>query len=231
MPDIMHLMQFHTSPERVYSALTTAEGVRNWWTRDVALGSRIGETGEFGFNEHRFVITVRIEELKPPARVGWKMISGAPGWDGTTIAFDLRAEGSGTILSFAHRGFMQTNEGYASATTRWGAYLVSLKQFLETGKGAPNPDDIFAAPVATPTDFRMPMASERHAPRAAADGGGGTIIATADVAASPERVFRALTTDEVERWWGHPDFYRQTRWRADLRVCGQWSVEIGRAHV
>jgi uncharacterized protein YndB with AHSA1/START domain len=78
----------------------------------------------------------------------------------------------------------------------------------------------------TKADFRMPTASKWSAPRAVADGGGGTIIATAEVAAPPERVFRALTTDEVERWWGHPDFYRQTEWTADLRVCGQWSVTV-----
>jgi uncharacterized protein YndB with AHSA1/START domain len=59
-----------------------------------------------------------------------------------------------------------------------------------------------------------------------ADGSGGTIIAVAEIAASPERVFQALTTDEVERWWGHPDYYRQTDWKADLRVCGQWSVVV-----
>ena len=76
------------------------------------------------------------------------------------------------------------------------------------------------------TDFRLPTASKWSAPRAVADGGGGTIIATAKVAAPPERVFRALTSDEVERWWGHPDFYRQTGWKADLRVCGQWSVTV-----
>lgn len=78
----------------------------------------------------------------------------------------------------------------------------------------------------TATDFRVPTPSKWSAPRAVADGGGGTIIATAEVAASPERVFRALTTDEVERWWGHPDFYRQTGWKADLRVCGQWSTTV-----
>jgi uncharacterized protein YndB with AHSA1/START domain len=59
-----------------------------------------------------------------------------------------------------------------------------------------------------------------------ADGGAGTIIAVAEVGAPPERVFRALTTAEVERWWGHPDFYRSTDWKADLRVCGQWSVVV-----
>ena len=42
----------------------------------------------------------------------------------------------------------------------------------------------------------------------------------------PDRVFRALTTDEVERCWGSVDFYRQTDWTAELRVCGQWSVNV-----
>jgi hypothetical protein len=49
------------------------------------------------------------------------------------------------------------------------------------------------------TDFRLPTSSKWGAPSAVADGGGGTIIATAEIALPPERVFRALTTDEVER--------------------------------
>lgn len=75
------------------------------------------------------------------------------------------------------------------------------------------------------TDFRLPTA-RKMLPRAVADGGGGTIIAVADVDWPPERVFQALTTNEVERWWGHPDYYRWTDWTADLRVCGQWSVVV-----
>ena len=47
-----------------------------------------------------------------------------------------------------------------------------------------------------------------------------------DVATPPERVFRALTTDEVERWWGSADTYRMTEWTAELRVGGRWSVLV-----
>lgn len=75
-------------------------------------------------------------------------------------------------------------------------------------------------------DFRLPTASKWAVPRAVADGGGGTILATAEVAAAPERVFRALTTDEVERWWGHPEYYQMTDWKAELRICGPWSVVV-----
>ena len=59
-----------------------------------------------------------------------------------------------------------------------------------------------------------------------ADSRGGTIIATAGIAAPPERIFQTLTTNEVERWWGHPDSYRPRTGRRTFRVCGQWSVTV-----
>lgn len=142
----MHLINIRASREQVYQALTTADGIRNWWTRDADLGSKIGGTGEFRFYEGKSVTRVSIDELEPPAHVCWKTISAnAPGgWDGTTITFGLRSEGGDTVLSFAHRGFKQADEGYARVTTGWAYYLVSLQQYLETGKGAPHPDIDFA---------------------------------------------------------------------------------------
>jgi uncharacterized protein YndB with AHSA1/START domain len=85
---------------------------------------------------------------------------------------------------------------------------------------------IVSAGSQAPDDYRKPTYSGWRAPRAAADGGGGTVIATAEVAGTPERVFRALTTDEVEHWWGDEGFYRLVDWKADFRVCGRWSVTI-----
>ena len=146
MPDIMHLINLRVSPKRVHQALTTPEGIRNWWTRDADLDSKIGGTGEFRFYyEGQRVTKVRVDELEPPVRVVWKVISSfRPEWEETTITFDLRVEGSDTVLSFAHRGFKQADEVYALTTTGWGYYLVSLQQYVETGKGAPSPDLDFA---------------------------------------------------------------------------------------
>jgi hypothetical protein len=48
--------------------------------------------------------------------------------------------GGDTVLAFAHRGFKCADDGFAGATTRWSFYLVSLKQYLESGRGTPNPD-------------------------------------------------------------------------------------------
>lgn len=52
---------------------------------------------------------------------------------------------------------------------------------------------------------------------------GATVIATVDVPATADRVFRALTTAETEQWWGAPDTYRTTEWQSDVRTGGKWS--------
>jgi uncharacterized protein YndB with AHSA1/START domain len=140
MPDIMHLIKIRVSPERVYEALTTAEGIRNWWTRDAVLDSKIGGTGEFSFFGRKPVSRMKVDELKAPVRVSWTTISSfRPEWNGTTITFDLRAEGSDTVLSFAHRGFKQADEGYAVTTTGWGVLSCQLATISGDGKGRTQP--------------------------------------------------------------------------------------------
>ena len=62
------------------------------------------------------------------------------------------------------------------------------------------------------------------APRAVTDG--DMILASAEINASPERVFHALTSAETESWWGAPDTYLIRDWRADLTVGGRYSLTI-----
>jgi uncharacterized protein YndB with AHSA1/START domain len=142
MSEIMHLIKIRGAQDKVYQAVATAEGIRNWWTRDAALEPKIGGAGEFGFYGHRLVIKVRVAELTPPAHIAWDEVSSTGGgFDGTTISFDLKSDEGITSLLFAHRGFKPGADNIASATTRWGFYLLSLKRYLESGKGSPNPED------------------------------------------------------------------------------------------
>ena len=53
----------------------------------------------------------------------------------------------------------------------------------------------------------------------------GMLLATIDIAVPPERVFRAITSEELTRWWGSDDLYRTTKWTGDLRVGGAWRTD------
>jgi len=66
------------------------------------------------------------------------------------------------------------------------------------------------------------MSLEHSKARAIADLAEGTILAVVEIAASPERLFRALTSPEVVEWWGQAGIYRTTDWTGDLRVGGRW---------
>jgi uncharacterized protein YndB with AHSA1/START domain len=58
--------------------------------------------------------------------------------------------------------------------------------------------------------------------RAVADLSEGLILATVEVAASPERTFHALASGEVTRWWVRPGFFDTREWSGDVRPGGQW---------
>lgn len=51
------------------------------------------------------------------------------------------------------------------------------------------------------------------------------IETTIELAASPERIFAALTDpQELAAWWGSEDTYRTRDWRIDVRPGGEWSA-------
>jgi uncharacterized protein YndB with AHSA1/START domain len=65
--------------------------------------------------------------------------------------------------------------------------------------------------------------------RAVADVTAGMLLASAEIKARPERVFRALASEEIAKWWGSPELYRVTQWTGELKVGGQWrSVGVDR---
>src|SRR5262245_2233883 len=60
--------------------------------------------------------------------------------------------------------------------------------------------------------------------RAVADLARGEILASVEVAAPPERVFQALTSDEVLDWWVRPGVFDTTERAGDVRVGGRWQA-------
>jgi uncharacterized protein YndB with AHSA1/START domain len=54
------------------------------------------------------------------------------------------------------------------------------------------------------------------------DPASGSLTATAVVPASPDRVFDALTSDEITRWWVRPGVFDTREWSGDVRDGGSW---------
>lgn len=66
------------------------------------------------------------------------------------------------------------------------------------------------------------MTKQTSGARAVADVQEGVVLARVDIAVPPERVFAALTTSELTKWWGSAEQYRTTSFTIDLRPGGAW---------
>lgn len=69
------------------------------------------------------------------------------------------------------------------------------------------------------------MSSRKPTATAIADVEKGVVLARIDIDASPQRVFQALTTDELTQWWGSPEMYRTTKYSIELRKGGAWRTD------
>jgi uncharacterized protein YndB with AHSA1/START domain len=142
MPDILHRVGIKSSsPNDTYKALTTIEGLSGWWTNDTQGESKVGGVVQFRFGAHGG-FDMKVIELHPADRVLWQVVGGPEEWIGTKISFELKQDGDFTIVLFKHQGWKEPVESMHHCSTKWALFLMSIKSLVETGKGAPYPDDI-----------------------------------------------------------------------------------------
>lgn len=141
MVDILHRVGVEdTTPQKVYDALTTVDGLAGWWTEDTTGAPDVGGVLAFRFPQGGF--DMEVLERRPAERVEWRVVDGPEEWVGTTVEWDLRQEGDYTIVLFRHRGWREPVEFMHHCSTKWATFLMSLKALLETGSGAPAPGDV-----------------------------------------------------------------------------------------
>jgi len=141
MPDILHKVGIKSSsPDAVYNALTTIDGLSGWWTRDTSGNAKAGGVLRFRFGDGGF--DMKVVELVPATRVLWQVADGPEEWLATRISFDIKQNGDWTIVLFKHQDWKAPVEFMHHCSTKWAVFLISLKSLLETGRGAPWPDEI-----------------------------------------------------------------------------------------
>jgi uncharacterized protein YndB with AHSA1/START domain len=141
MADILHRVGVKSSSSSdVYQALSTRDGLAAWWTTNTQGECQVGGILQFRFDAGGF--DMKVLELVPSKRVVWCVVAGPEEWIGTTIQWDLKREGEYTIILFKQEGWKEPVEFMHHCSTKWGSFLMSLKSLIETGKGAPFPNDV-----------------------------------------------------------------------------------------
>jgi uncharacterized protein YndB with AHSA1/START domain len=141
MLSILHRVGIKSSASDVYRALTTRQGLAEWWTTDTRGSFDVGGVIGFHFGTRGF-FDMKVLELDPGRRIAWQVVDGPKDWIGSKVNFDLKQDGEQTTVLFKHEGWKEQSEFMHHCSTKWATFLMSMKALVETGKGAPFPDDV-----------------------------------------------------------------------------------------
>jgi uncharacterized protein YndB with AHSA1/START domain len=139
-PDrIERTVQLAHPPERVWAALTTAEGLAAWFGNEAAIDLRPGGTARMRWTEEGFTAQMRVERVEEPRVFGFTWgIYGLPEDDPrrTYVEFTLEPAGAGTRLTVTESGFAQLPEdayrkAYDGNTEGWAKELGDLAAYLD----------------------------------------------------------------------------------------------------
>jgi uncharacterized protein YndB with AHSA1/START domain len=148
MATVAHDVHAKVDPKKAYEAISTEAGFRNWWTRGSKVDPKVGGEAEFRFGlMGGAAMTFRIEEIEPGKGVKLRCIRTDPpgghvgGWVGTVLEFRVEpGAGGDTAVHIVHGGWPDSmpKEALDGTQQGWAHFGASLKQYLDTGTGAPD---------------------------------------------------------------------------------------------
>jgi uncharacterized protein YndB with AHSA1/START domain len=139
-PDrIERTVELAAPPDKVWAALTTAEGLSAWFGDEVTIDLRPGGAARMRWNAEGFTARMRVERVEEPTVFGytwgiWGLSEDDP--RRTYVEFTLEPAGAGTRLTVVETGFAQLADdehggAFNGNTEGWAKELGELAAYLD----------------------------------------------------------------------------------------------------
>jgi uncharacterized protein YndB with AHSA1/START domain len=135
MPDIFHDFIIKVSPDRVFNAVSTPQGLDTWWTKTSSGTPKIGAKYELNFGPN-YIWHARVTKCVAPTEFELEIFNSDPDWNGTRVGFHLRGDKT-TNVSFHHTGWPAANDHWRVSCYCWAMYLRILRRHLEHDESVP----------------------------------------------------------------------------------------------
>ena len=140
MPNICLSFGTKAAASTILNALTTVDGLASWWTTETRGNPELGGMVSFTFGANGgFDMRVIKNDEK---HVHWECTQGPEDWLGTRIEFEIQKQETHNQIMFRHAGWQSENPFFHHCSTKWATFLLSLRDYVEGGKGRPFPNDL-----------------------------------------------------------------------------------------
>jgi uncharacterized protein YndB with AHSA1/START domain len=139
MADIFLDFPINAPRNRVFDAISTADGLAKWWTKRTTGKPRLGCVYELWFGpeyDWRAVVSIYVEGTEFEFEIKESMKD----WEGTQVGFRLEESKGVTQVRFHHTGWPEANDHFRGSTFCWALYLRLLKRYVEFGEVVPYED-------------------------------------------------------------------------------------------
>ena len=137
--DYQKTIRVKAYPGALFDALTSVSGLAAWWTRVTGSGDAGGEL-KFFFDSPEPLL-MQVDLATRPTSVQWTVTdcSFLPDWVGTRPTFTIiPVDGDASELQFRHHGLTQELDCIEMCTRGWNHFIVSLRDYVEVGRGMPH---------------------------------------------------------------------------------------------
>ncbi len=134
------------SPEVVYEVISTPEHIRGWWNgAETDIAARQGSAGTIawpGEPSHEHTEQIAVVDARPHSLFSFRWVYDAgdvPAADNSLlVVFELRPEGTGTVLRMRETGFRE--RGWSDAVAQgcyddhvngWDLFVPSIRDYAE----------------------------------------------------------------------------------------------------
>ena len=136
MHEIVHELTIAGSPQQIFDAVTTQEGLSQWWTKDATASPELDSIETIRLEDGN-ELKLRIDLIESPELVHWECVEGPREWVGTTIALRIEGLEGRSVLRFWHGGWPYADGVMPRCSFEWAMRLDSLRRYVETGVGSP----------------------------------------------------------------------------------------------
>ena len=128
---IHHLLHINAPIDKVFTALSSIEELKLWYTTEVQGSSKLNEIIEFKFGGVDF--HTKVIELVTNEKIVMECIATSLPLVGQKVTYELDQNDEKTRVRFSQDGFDELDDFYANMNFSASKYLESLRQFCQNG--------------------------------------------------------------------------------------------------
>ena len=128
---IHHLLHINAPIEKVFTALSSIEELKLWYTTEVQGSSKLNEIIEFKFGGVDF--HTKVIELVANEKIVMECVATSLPLVGQKVTYELDQNDEKTRVRFSQDGFDELDDFYANMNFSASKYLESLRQFCQNG--------------------------------------------------------------------------------------------------